>query len=174
MELIFLYGPPAAGKHTIASALAEKTGLPLFHNHMVVDIVNGLFEFGTAPFIELREKLWFDTFSVAAAYDRSMIFTFNPESSVRPALIGELFELVISTGGKVIQIQLNCSDDIVESRLNNESRKKFTKLTDVNLYREVKAAGGFDFDFRFTPDIAIDTATVSVAEAVESIAAHLA
>jgi len=32
MNLVFLYGPPAAGKYTIGRELASLTGLALFHN----------------------------------------------------------------------------------------------------------------------------------------------
>ncbi|MDV3459172.1 hypothetical protein RZN05_19400 [Sphingomonas sp. HF-S4] len=47
-----LYGPPAAGKRTIARVIAE---LPLFHNHLVVDAVAAIFPFGAPEFVRLRE-----------------------------------------------------------------------------------------------------------------------
>ncbi|MEO1956129.1 MAG: AAA family ATPase, partial [Gammaproteobacteria bacterium] len=37
MKVIFLYGPPASGKLTIAKKLADKTGISLFHNHLTFD-----------------------------------------------------------------------------------------------------------------------------------------
>ena len=54
MHLLFLYGPPASGKYTIARIIAEQTGLPLFHNHLIVDAVAAVFPFGSANFIRLR------------------------------------------------------------------------------------------------------------------------
>jgi replication-associated recombination protein RarA len=34
-SLVFIYGPPAAGKLTVAEALAMRTGHKVFHNHAV-------------------------------------------------------------------------------------------------------------------------------------------
>jgi cytidylate kinase len=39
MKLLFLYGPAASGKLTIARELTTLTGFALFHNHLVVDAV---------------------------------------------------------------------------------------------------------------------------------------
>lgn len=37
MKLLFIYGPPASGKLTVAREPAALTGYRLFHNHLVVD-----------------------------------------------------------------------------------------------------------------------------------------
>jgi len=34
MKLVFIYGPPAVGKLTVANALAKVTGFKVFHNHL--------------------------------------------------------------------------------------------------------------------------------------------
>lgn len=56
-HVIFLHGPPAAGKYTIGRELARLTGWPLFHNHLVVDLLLGLFPFGSSAFVAHRERL---------------------------------------------------------------------------------------------------------------------
>jgi adenylate kinase family enzyme len=43
MKLIFIYGPPASGKLTIAEILSERTGIPLFHNHLSRDLVKDIY-----------------------------------------------------------------------------------------------------------------------------------
>ena len=45
MKLIVLYGPPAAGKYTIAKAVAEKTGYKLFHNYLTVDLLKSVIRY---------------------------------------------------------------------------------------------------------------------------------
>src|SRR5262245_48592263 len=42
-KLIFIYGPPAVGKLTVARELAGLTGYRLFHNHLTVPVVNAIF-----------------------------------------------------------------------------------------------------------------------------------
>ncbi len=57
MRFIFLHGLPGVGKLTVATELAKRTGFRVFHNHLAVDLVESLFEFGSLPFVELRGKL---------------------------------------------------------------------------------------------------------------------
>src|SRR6185295_11727412 len=102
MQVIFIYGPAASGKHTIGSQLSRLTGLPLFHNHLAVDVALSLFDFGTQGFKNVRSAVWRAAFQEAARAGRSFIFTFHPEASVEPALISELVELIESAGGIVV------------------------------------------------------------------------
>ena len=83
MIFLFLHGPPAVGKLTIAREVAEQTGFRLFHNHLTVDLVLSVYDFGTPGFIALREQIWLAVIRRSLA-DRvpGMIFTFNPENSV--------------------------------------------------------------------------------------------
>ena len=76
MRLLFLHGPPAAGKLTIARELAATTGFRVFHNHATVDALLSVFEFGSAPFVELRERIWLDVIAEAAVAMPGLIFTF--------------------------------------------------------------------------------------------------
>ena len=39
MKFIWIFGPPAAGKMTVGQELEKNTGLVLFHNHMVMDLI---------------------------------------------------------------------------------------------------------------------------------------
>ncbi len=94
MKLVFIYGPPAAGKLTIARKVSEQTGLSLFHNHLIVDAVGAVFPFGSEQFRRLREKFWFETFEAALQDGRSLIFTFLPEQSVSSDFAGRVLKLV--------------------------------------------------------------------------------
>ena len=82
-QLLFLSGAPAVGKLTISREISELTGLPLFHNHLVVDAASSVFPFGSAPFIRLREMMWLEVFREAAAEKRSLIFTVAIERKQR-------------------------------------------------------------------------------------------
>jgi hypothetical protein len=56
-HLFILHGLAAAGKFTVGSLChqqLEPLGVRFFHNHLVVDAVKALFDFGTPAFIEMR------------------------------------------------------------------------------------------------------------------------
>ena len=57
MKLIFIYGSPAVGKLTVAQEIAEQTDFKVFHNHLTIDAVTPVFEFGTVPFLETRSSV---------------------------------------------------------------------------------------------------------------------
>lgn len=73
--LVYLYGPPASGKLTVATGLAELTGFSLFHNHLSVDAVRRVLPFGSKPYIEVLHRLRLDVFQTAARARISVIFT---------------------------------------------------------------------------------------------------
>ena len=56
MKLIFIYGPPAVGKLSVATELAKLTAFRLFHNHVSIQFVKSIFDFGTKPFWILTDK----------------------------------------------------------------------------------------------------------------------
>jgi hypothetical protein len=94
MYCVFIHGPAAADKLTVATALKARSGLPVFHNHLAVDTALSLFEFGSPGFVRLREVIWLAAFREAADSGRSFIFTFSPEASVPPAFIGAAVDVV--------------------------------------------------------------------------------
>jgi hypothetical protein len=170
MEVIFIHGPAASGKHTIASQLSRLTGLPLFHNHLAVDAALSLFEFGTQGFKNVRSAVWLAAFREAARSNRSFIFTFHPEASVEPLLITELVESIQSAGGIVIFVELQCAPQVVLERLGNPSRANFRKLTDPNLYRILEEQGAFEFPPLPTPLLCIETSKLPPEAAAKLIA----
>src|SRR5580658_3884413 len=107
MKLIFIYGLPATGKLTVAVELAAMTGYKLFHNHLAVDLLLSVFDFGSAPFVELREEIWLCVFAAACeAKIPGLIFTFAPEATVRPEFIPNTIETVGKHGGELIFVEL--------------------------------------------------------------------
>src|SRR5260370_201522 len=120
MKLVFLYGPPAVGKLTVARELATLTGFCLFHNHLTVDLVTALFLFGSDPFIRLREQIWTDAFAEAARSDTSLIFTFNPERTVRGQFIDDTVRIVKANNGEVVFVELTCDETELEGRMGDD------------------------------------------------------
>jgi hypothetical protein len=172
MKLVFLHGPPAVGKLTVARELARLSGFNLFHNHLTVDLVTSLFPFGSEPFIDLREQIWLSAFAEAARQGLSFIFTFNPERTVRERFIQDAIDVVESAGGWVIFVELTCAEEELERRIEEGSRKEFGKLASVVQYRLLKDAGAFDFP-KLPPGLRVDTTNQSPVLSAELIHAYV-
>lgn len=173
MQVIFIFGPAASGKHTIGSLLAKKLDLPLFHNHLTVDLVCKLFKFGSDEFKQLRAAIWKESFRAAAEGGQSFIFTFHPEKTVQANLIKELQSAVEDCGGRVQYIELLCPEAEIERRLDNPSRSQYGKLQDLDFYRELREAGQFEFSHLPTAHFSIDTQSVDAESAAERIHEYL-
>jgi hypothetical protein len=172
MKLVFLHGAPAVGKLTVARELGTLTGLRLFHNHLTVDLVSSLFPFGSESFIRLREQIWLAAFGEAARQQVSLIFTFNPERTVRERFIQDATEAIESAGGKIIFIELTCAEAELERRIEDVSRKKFGKLASVEQYRSLKKAGAFQFP-KLPNGISLDTTSQSPEETTRLISEYV-
>ena len=172
MILVFIHGAPAVGKLTVARELAGLIGFPLFHNHLTVDLVSSLFAFGTAPFISLREEIWLAAFAEAARNELSLIFTFNPERTVNEDFIQKTIEVIEAAGGQVVFVELACSDEELERRIEEPSRKEFGKLASLAQYRKLKSEGAFDFP-KLPSEISIDTTKQSPAATAKIISDQL-
>jgi adenylate kinase len=171
MKLIFLHGLPGVGKLTVARALAELTGYRLFHNHLSVDLVESVFEFGSEPFVELREMIWLAVFARAAeAGLAGLIFTFAYDRTVRRDFIGNARSVLESSGSEILFVELKCTTAELERRIAHPSRARFGKLNSVERFRELSAAGAFVYPGMPADGLVMDTTGVSASEAARMIA----
>ena len=175
MKLIFLYGLPGVGKLTVARELSKLTGARIFHNHLVVDLVNSVFEFGSEPFVELREAIWLAVFSKAVAAELDcLIFTFAFDRTVQKSFIGSVRSVIEGNGhGEVLFVQLTCSPEELERRIADPSRKKFAKLNSVTQFRELQESGAFVDPGIPAGQLVVDTTQLPAVEAAELIASKL-
>ncbi len=175
MHLLFLHGPAAAGKYTVAKEVAALTGFEPYHNHLVVDEVLKAHAFGTPGFVAERDRLWRDFFTQFPAPDRArIIFTFNPENSVPQAFIGWLFTELPRRRVRLTSIEITASEEVIEARITSKPRQQFRKLTDLALYRQLRDSGAFATPLIPRTDLRLDTGTMTPAEAAQRIARHSA
>lgn len=173
MKLIFIWGGAASGKLTIGRELARLTGLPLFHNHLVVDALLERLPFGDPEFIRLREAMWMAGFETAATSGQSMIFTFAPEGTVDEGFPQRVVDLVNRLGGEVRFARLVISSEEQERRIANDSRKEFGKLVSLELLRELRASFLEAEAAMPAADVVIDTELDSPTVAAQKIAEAL-
>jgi hypothetical protein len=174
MNLIFIYGKPATGKLTVARELAGLTGYKLFHNHQTVDLLLSVFDFGSRPFVELREQIWLSVFARAAKERlHGLIFTFAPETTVQPKFVEQVMDAVEPAGSRVRFVELTCAMDEVYRRIDHKSRQQTGKITSHEVYEKLETAGVFATSHMPKPDVSIDTGKFAPAEAAAKIAKDL-
>jgi hypothetical protein len=169
VQLVFIYGQAASGKLTVARQVAERTGLSLFHNHLVVDAVGAVFPFGSKSFVRLREHLWLEIIAEAARLDRSLIFTFAPEPTVAPDFAARVQAMVEAAGGKVIFVALTISAEEQERRIVDPSRAAFGKLRSLDLLRKLRGDFTACTDAMPSPVITIDITSTTAEDAACAI-----
>jgi hypothetical protein len=175
--LIYIYGPPASGKLTVATRLSELTGLPLFHNHLTVNAVLPVFAFGSPPFVEAVRAMRRAVFEAAAKARISLIYTNNSAWSgadprARFEEAGEAARAIMAGhGGRTVFVRLTAAASALEERVANDSRQAHRKLVDVVRLRELLA--DFDPSPLHPDDLAIDTGCTSPEESARIIATAL-
>ena len=157
MHCIFIHGPVASGKLTVALALQSLSGTPLHHNHLAVDAALSVFPFGSEGFVRLREQIWLSVFREASTANQPFIFTFAPEASVRRSLIDSLVQIVEAVNGQVFFVELTCSESEIERRIEAADRAKHLKLNSLALYRELRDSGSFSFPPLPSPILSVAT-----------------
>ena len=171
MKLIFIHGAPAVGKLTVACELQKLTEFQLFHNHLTVDLLLSIFEFGSDAFIKLREEIWLSIFREAAQQGISLIFTFCPERTVRDEFIQDTIEVVKAASGEVVFIELVCAQAEIESRIVSPSRLNTGKINSLEMYQELLQQGVFHFSK--LPGQVFDTTNISPLETARLIQKNL-
>ena len=170
MRLIFLYGLPGTGKLTVARELGAMTGWGIFHNHLTVDLLLAVFPFTSPEFVELREQIWLSVIEAAATKRTpGLIFTFNPENSVRQTFIEAVQAAVARHGGSIDFVEVLCDQAVLEARLDTPNRREMKKLLSVQMFRELRGQGVFDSPQMPEPQLRVDTTRQSPSQSAAGI-----
>lgn len=173
VTLVYLYGPPASGKLTVAGRLAEQSGYRLFHNHLTVNAIRPVLDFGSEPFAEVLHRLRLDVFAAAARAGIDVIFTNNSawaghDGRARFAVFaGRAKRVTEEGGGKVCFVRITAPLAVLTGRVAAESRRAHGKLLDPARLREVVAS--LDERSLYPDDLVIDTSVASPGEAARVI-----
>lgn len=133
MKLIFLHGPPASGKYTIARVLHSTHGVLNFHNHLTIDVAKALFDFGTEPFWDLTHRLRRTALAAKAEQgESSVVFTNCYSSPHDDATVAALESEVTSRGGEFVPVFLECSIEELRRRVIAPGRADMRKLHTVH------------------------------------------
>lgn len=143
MNLVLIYGPPAAGKLTVATKLAERLGYKLYDNHALMTPIGNLFSY-TDPKQDiarsrLGERLRLDIFSAAAEVGINFITT-----SARAGVNGSIYfrevrDCIRDHGGRVLFVQLCPPREVIFNRVEEPSRRGIKADTKLRLEEILEA-----------------------------------
>jgi dephospho-CoA kinase len=168
MKLIFLYGPPASGKLTIAEKLSERTGIALFHNHLSRDLVKDIYGDKLRENYSLVNNIRFDVIDYCSKNNTDLIFTYVYEGSDDDEDVRTYINLIERNGGEVVFVEVTADREDLIARVGNESRTKFKKLTNPVVMREITEDMG-KYSIPFVEATKVNTSEMSASEAVNKL-----
>lgn len=156
--LLFVVGPPAVGKTTVRQAVAERTGLRLFHNHLSIELALRYFDFGTPGFRRIDGTIRRMVVEEVAASDLpGLVFTYvwafdDPGDHEAVEAYARPFREV---GGRVLFLELEAPQserlrrNVSESRLAEKPSKRNLEssqrsLLELDARYQLNSGGMFD------------------------------
>lgn len=173
MKLIFIYGPPASGKLTVAKELSKITKYKIFHNHLTVDLVNSIFEFGTEIFWKIVSKYRLELIEVAAKENtKGLIFTYFYVQNEDDWFVKKVIKIIKKHNGEVCFVQIHCDKSELIKRVKHSSRKNYAKIKSVKLLKEtIKKRDAFS-NVPYVKNLVIDNTKLSPKKTAEIIKNH--
>ncbi len=129
MKHILIYGPPAAGKLSIGTELAKLTDYGLLHNHLTVDLVSEIFDFGHPEFSRL--VIGFRTQMIEAAAKAKVDGIISTLVYSRPgddSILKQWVATVKRQGGQTCFVRLMADEKTLLRRVPARSRKLHKKI----------------------------------------------
>jgi len=172
-RLVFLYGPPAVGKLTIARAIAARQPFKIVHTHLTIDPVTEVLPFGTDAFWRVVGGFRQTLVAAAAEEGIDLVFTFvfAPGDEQLVADIARPFH---QAGGRVVFVRLHAPREVLLQRVREGSRRDHKKVTDAATLERL--LDRYE-DFTATVEgegLSIETDVISAEEAAAQILDYLA
>ncbi len=172
MKLLLIYGPPAVGKLTVANYLAKRTGFKVFHNHLSIDAILPVFEFGSQPFFKLVEMIRVETVAEAARGNVDLIYTFCYAKGLDEMHVEKVERAARDNGGEIFFVLLTCDADELKRRIVQEDRRKFGKANTVEMMEMFLETYDLSSAVRYSDTLMIDNTGLSPDDAAERIIEH--
>jgi hypothetical protein len=183
MQFVVIFGPPAVGKMTVGYALAQQTGLKLFHNHMTIELVLNFFPFGHPQFGKLIGEFRRRILEEVAASDLpGLIFTYvwALDDQGDKTELDAYCTIFRQHGGQVYFVELEATLDERLKRNRTEfrlaqkpSKRNFARSQDNLLDAETRYKLNSTNDFFYQENyIKVDNTNLSAVDTSKVIIEH--
>jgi chloramphenicol 3-O-phosphotransferase len=174
MKHIILYGPPGAGKLSIAEELASLTNFGLLHNQLTNQLVHEVFPYGHAEFSRLVIDFRSDLYE-AAARSRvdGLISTFvYGRGAVDDKILRGWIRLVEGYGGETLFVRVHCSQKTLFKRVNSPKRRGVRKISSLKQLKVLMKNSDILSSVPFVASLEIDTDHLRPPQAAKLIKKH--
>ena len=167
---------------TVGLELSAITGIPLFHNHLSIEAVLPVFDFGTPPFNRLVAQFRDSMFVEAAQSDLAgliytMVWAFDHASDLR--FVEKQKDVFEAEGGRAVFVELAADLETRLSRNATEPRvssKPSKRDIEASRRRVIENDQAYQLDsrgeFPFADYLRIDNTNLEPRAAAAQIAAH--
>ncbi len=170
--LVFIYGPPAAGKYTIAKALAAQLNWPLFHNHVVIDCVETLLTREDRGFLGACADVRCALTKRALESARSLVTTFVYGEGVDDAFLKQMIDIATTAHARFCAVQLYCSVATLHARCVAPYRVAMGKIAEPQKLQSMLVEYSCFSQIPDAESLVIDTEALSVEQSVRAIRSH--
>ena len=181
-NLIFIIGPQAVGKMTVAQELSRMTGYKFMSNHQTIEMLLPIFDFGSPEFKRLLFDFRVSIFEEVAASEISgFIFSCVPDfdSALDRAQTECYVAPFLRRGDRVLFVELEASLKIrigrnqTENRKHHKPSKRDVKFSEKLLLEEEEHRSKSDSEFPYSyPHLKIINEALSPQQVVSEICAH--
>jgi chloramphenicol 3-O-phosphotransferase len=172
MKLVFIYGPPAVGKLTVATELGRITSMAVFDNHLSIDCVLPVFGYGTESLKKLVEQIRVAVIEDAAREGVDVIFTFVYQHPQGAAYVERILSVVEVHAGAICLVQLTCSKEAQEDRVEQPDRGRRQKISSVAAIRAWNEQSEMFAPIPVRESLRIDTTHMAPTDVAGKIAQH--
>nr|MBA3786355.1 hypothetical protein [Acidobacteriota bacterium] len=149
-----------------------QTRYKVFHNHLSIDCIEPIFDFGTPSFFKLIELIRVETVAETARENVDLIYTFCYAKDFDDAHVAKIVESVEANGGEVCFVLLTCERDELEKRALEESRKKFGKANNLEILHEILDKYDLSSPVPMRESLQIDNTNLSAELTAQTIIKH--
>lgn len=174
MKHIILYGPPAAGKLTLATELSKQTGFGVVHNHLSNNLVREVFPYGHPEFSRLALQIRTQLLEAAAkARIDGLISTLvYARSTIDDKILDHWRRMVAKQGGETHFVRLHCAERTLYKRVGSSSRQDVKKIVNAKQLKAWMKQWDLFAPVAKVASLEIDTDSIRPAQAAKLVVQH--
>ena len=137
--------------------MAKLTGFKLFHNHVSIQFVQSIFEFGTKTFWRLTGKYRLEMIEEAAKDGIDTIFTFVYSKGEDDRFVRDVLKSVRPNRGTVCFVRLYCDRKELTRRVKLSQRRRMGKIGSEKMLSDLFRRYNLNLEIPFHRSLSIDT-----------------